>query len=100
MELAVEVAGIFAAFVLLMCTWGVLVPTRIAAFATRNRARRGDSLGVAARGFLVPNPVEPVAVPAEQEADEWFEPPLGALEEIAFTAQGVLHADVEEPWAF
>jgi len=35
MELAVEVAGIFAVFVLLLCTWGVLVPSRIVAFATR-----------------------------------------------------------------
>lgn len=41
MELAVEVVGIFAVFVLLICTWGVLVPTRIAAFATRWANQKG-----------------------------------------------------------
>ncbi|MDH3623001.1 MAG: hypothetical protein OES69_00285 [Myxococcales bacterium] len=41
MELAVEVAGIFAVFVLLLCTWGVLVPSRIVAFATRWTNRQG-----------------------------------------------------------
>ena len=41
MELAVEVAGIFAVFVLLICTWGVLVPTRIVAFATRWASQKG-----------------------------------------------------------
>ncbi len=49
MELAVEVAGIFAAFVLLMCTWGVLVPTRIAAFATRWANQKGLWVAAALR---------------------------------------------------
>ncbi|MDH3200992.1 MAG: hypothetical protein OEM15_08885 [Myxococcales bacterium] len=41
MEFAVEVAGIFAVFVLLMCALGVLVPSRIVAFATRWTNQRG-----------------------------------------------------------
>ena len=49
MELAVEVAGIFAVFILLMCTWGVLVPTRIAAFATRWANQKGLWVAAALR---------------------------------------------------
>lgn len=41
MEFAVEVAGIFAVFVLLMCVWGVILPNRIIAFATRWANHRG-----------------------------------------------------------
>ncbi len=41
MEFAVEVAGIFAVFVLLMCAWGVILPSRIVAFATRWANQRG-----------------------------------------------------------
>jgi len=49
MEFAVEVAGIFAVFVLLMCTWGVLVPTRMSAFATRWANQKGLWVAAALR---------------------------------------------------
>jgi hypothetical protein len=41
MEFAVEVAGIFAVFVLLICAWGVILPSRIVAFAARWANQRG-----------------------------------------------------------
>jgi hypothetical protein len=49
MELAVEVAGIFAVFILLMCAWGVLVPRRLEAFAARWATRSGLFIAAALR---------------------------------------------------